>query len=513
MAKTRTSDNVEPMDHIFLDIVKFSRKHVDAQVHVVNALRDIVLQELRSNRIDGGQVIYLPTGDGICICLRKHKLKKPVFDLHMRLACSILNRVDAHNRRQTGKKSERKFEVRVGINSHDDVVVKDVNGNDNVAGAGINEAQRVMSFGDGGHLMVSTTVHHVLGQWEEYSRVFRRYEFRDKHGNAHVVYQYVKRGLKGLRTNEPRLAKVQPVVSSAQGYRADEWAGIDSLQIERDVQHELQTIITRIHEFFGRNEVMKLLAIQFRLKHETGVLADLRSQQPAINLPIRNAHIYKRYVFGRIIDMLKPGYTYSTFSSMDFWSGDSPKESIRKFVHHNKLRAASGTMIRRVILVEPELFEQATCDIKRASALLDVYDKLNDQDVNDNVHLAAKNTKPDAATIAELTSANLLNLFLIKTEAVQGLVETLMDQNLPNAYITGDGQRMLVRVQNTGKEDVVATIHLEFPKDAAAFDDHTRVFARVVGVAAKNNQVFLEKVEELRTKLPVWKAEKKKLRG
>lgn len=512
MAKKRTAYDVEPIDHIFLDIVRFSGKHVDAQVHVVNALRDIVKRELRSKRIDANQVIYLPTGDGICICLRKHRLSKPILDLHISIALSILAQIDAHNRGLRGKSNPRKFQVRIGINSHDDVVVTDVNANENVAGAGINEAQRIMSFGDGGHLMVSDSVHRALEPWEKYARTFKRHEFRDKHDKLHTAYQYVKRGCKGLITTEPVLAKTERVVASDRTYRVNEWAGPNSLQIERDVQHELQTIITQVHEFFGRNEVMKLLAMQFRLKHETGVLADLRSQQPAINLPIRNAHIYKRYVFGRIIDMLKPGYTYSTFSTMDFWSGDSPKESIRKFVHHNKLRASAGTTIRRLILVDPELFEQSTCDLKKASALLHVFDKLKDQEVNDNLRLAEMKSLPDAATIKELTSAGFLNLFVIKNEAVEDQVQTLLDKNLPNAYITGEDQRMLVRVQNTGKEDVVATIHLEFPRDTVAFDDHTRVFARVAAIAAKNNLQFLEKLEILRTHLSAWKADRKKRR-
>src|SRR5207253_11272868 len=61
-------------------------------------------------------------------------------------------------------KSKPHLQLRMGIHSGPVYRVADVNANANVAGGGINMAQRVMDCGDAGHILVSKTVADVLGQ-------------------------------------------------------------------------------------------------------------------------------------------------------------------------------------------------------------------------------------------------------------------------------------------------------------------------------------------------------------
>ena len=66
-------------------------------------------------------------------------------------------------------KSHPEMRVRMGIHSGPVSEVKDVTGRTNIAGAGINMAQRVMDCGDAGHILVSDRVAGDLGRYREWS--------------------------------------------------------------------------------------------------------------------------------------------------------------------------------------------------------------------------------------------------------------------------------------------------------------------------------------------------------
>ena len=86
-----------------------------------------------------GAVVRTPTGDGMAITF---------FDdcsSPLRCAMELAQKIDA----------QRTFAVRMGIHTGEVVRQLDVNANTNVSGDGINIAQRVMDFGDGGHILMS----------------------------------------------------------------------------------------------------------------------------------------------------------------------------------------------------------------------------------------------------------------------------------------------------------------------------------------------------------------------
>lgn len=194
--------------YVFLDVVGFSRRTVDDQSYVVGALngmvRDALAAATRAREVAKRQVILLPTGDGICIALVN--LSSP--DLHVRLALDILGRIQAHN--AGVDKRERAFEVRVGLNSNHDNRVTDINNRRNIAGAGINTAQRIMSMADGGQVLLGAGDVSALAQRDGYTDAFREYLATVKHGVKIPVYQLVSPN-PGLNVDEPsQLSRFKP---------------------------------------------------------------------------------------------------------------------------------------------------------------------------------------------------------------------------------------------------------------------------------------------------------------
>lgn len=193
-----------PAKYIFLDVVGFThQRSVEAQSEIVAVLNSIVRTSTRS--IDASDLILLPTGDGMCICLIG---REGLYDLHMQVALDIVSRISSHNKKQ--QDPMRQFQARVGINANVDNLVTDVNGRRNVAGAGINLAQRVMSTADGNQIAVGQPVYETLVQREKYLKAFRSYNAIIKHGAVLPVHQFVEEGHSGLDTQIPSQFKVQP---------------------------------------------------------------------------------------------------------------------------------------------------------------------------------------------------------------------------------------------------------------------------------------------------------------
>lgn len=142
---------------------------------------------------------YLPTGDGICIGIFGDQSD---FDAHIRLALHVLDDVERHN--ASAEDEMRRFQVRVGLNENTDNVVTDINGEENLAGAGINTAQRVMSFADGSQVLVSASVHETLRHREKYMEGFRQLRGVAKHGVTMSVFQFVD-DHPGLSTEIPAI--------------------------------------------------------------------------------------------------------------------------------------------------------------------------------------------------------------------------------------------------------------------------------------------------------------------
>src|SRR5512133_409741 len=125
---------------LFLDIVGYSKLLADEQKELVQELNQIVreTEQFRAAEAEG-KLTRLPTGDGMVLVFTSNP-EAPV-----ECALEISKALHSHP----------KLKVRMGIHSGPVNPVADVNDQSNLLGAGINVAQRVMSCGDAGHILLS----------------------------------------------------------------------------------------------------------------------------------------------------------------------------------------------------------------------------------------------------------------------------------------------------------------------------------------------------------------------
>ncbi len=163
------------MAHVlFVDIVAYSRMPMDEQKRSLRILQDKVRSTAEFTKAQAkNQLIRLPTGDGMAL----------VFfgDPEAPVRCAFeLSRA---------LRQESSFQLRMGIHTGPVYRVADINANRNVAGGGINIAQRVMDCGDAGHILVSGAVAEVLTQVSTWNRSLHDLgEAEVKHGDRVRIY-------------------------------------------------------------------------------------------------------------------------------------------------------------------------------------------------------------------------------------------------------------------------------------------------------------------------------------
>src|SRR2546426_1218681 len=153
---------------LFIDIVGYSKLLINEQSEQIQTLKEIVrgTEQFRLAEAEG-KLLRLPTGDGGALVFRNSP-EAPVL-CALEISKELKNQSDLH--------------VRMGIHSGPVNEVTDLNEQANIAGAGINIAQRVMDCGDAGHILLSK---HVAEDLEHYPR-WRTYlhdlgECEVKHG-------------------------------------------------------------------------------------------------------------------------------------------------------------------------------------------------------------------------------------------------------------------------------------------------------------------------------------------
>lgn len=196
-----------PAKYIFLDVVGFTRnRSVEAQSDIVELLNSLVSSCLSEYDLSEDKRILLPTGDGLCVALLN--IEDP-YDIHILLALDVLEALSKHNS-DPELDEMRKFKIRIGISANTDNLVTDINGNPNIAGRGINEAQRVMDTADGGQILISQAVYNTLRDREKYMDSFAHYSTKVKHGEQLIVYQLKMENTLGLNSEIPIVFRSPP---------------------------------------------------------------------------------------------------------------------------------------------------------------------------------------------------------------------------------------------------------------------------------------------------------------
>jgi TolB-like protein/Tfp pilus assembly protein PilF len=134
---------------LFIDIVGYSKLLLKPQSELLGELNEIVsgTNEFRQAE-SAGKLIRLPTGDGMALVFRTNP------EAPAECAVEIAQTLKSHP----------PIQLRMGIHSGPVNEVVDVNQRANIAGAGINMAQRVMDCGDAGHILLSKHVAEDLEQ-------------------------------------------------------------------------------------------------------------------------------------------------------------------------------------------------------------------------------------------------------------------------------------------------------------------------------------------------------------
>jgi CHASE2 domain-containing sensor protein/class 3 adenylate cyclase len=174
------SDQLQPdgdlaIAHVlFIDIVGYSKLATDQQKDVVQQLNRYVRDSEQFRRADtAGKLIRMPTGDGVALAF----FTSP--DAPVRCAIEISKAV----------RNSPALHLRMGIHSGPVDQLSDVNERSNLAGTGINIAQRIMNCGDAGHILLSQRVADDLIEYTRWrSQLHELGEVKVKHGVGISVF-------------------------------------------------------------------------------------------------------------------------------------------------------------------------------------------------------------------------------------------------------------------------------------------------------------------------------------
>ena len=153
---------------LLIDIVGYSKLLINEQRERLQALNETVRSTAQFQSSDASRMLVrFPTGDGMALIFRD-SMEAPV-------RCALET--------SQALRSHPEIQVRMGIHSGPVSEVADVNERANIAGAGINIAQRVLDCGDTGHILLSKRVAEDLGQYRHWQPYLHQLgECEVKHG-------------------------------------------------------------------------------------------------------------------------------------------------------------------------------------------------------------------------------------------------------------------------------------------------------------------------------------------
>src|SRR5438067_1182427 len=177
MSEINKQAELEIAHVLLIDVVGYSKLLVNEQIELLQDLSQIVRSsECFQAAETKGKLIRVPTGDGMAL-LFFHSPEEPV-----RCALEISRTLQGYPH----------IQLRMGVHSGPVNQVTDVNDKTNIAGPGLNVAQRVMDCGDAGHILLSGHIAEDLTQyrhWQPYLHDLG--ECQVKHGlRLHLVNLY-----------------------------------------------------------------------------------------------------------------------------------------------------------------------------------------------------------------------------------------------------------------------------------------------------------------------------------
>jgi class 3 adenylate cyclase len=184
---------------VFMDIVSYSKQSVQLQMKWKERFNQYLAEAIRDvPEIDR---VILDTGDGAALCFLGDPEAAMFSALKLRTAF-LHDEIE----QQPG------LRVRIGVNLGPVKLVRDINGNLNAIGDGINVAQRVMNFAVENQVLVSRSYYEVVSCLSDSYNALFRYEGvrKDKHVREHSVYELVAPGSAGSAPAQPPPVPVEP---------------------------------------------------------------------------------------------------------------------------------------------------------------------------------------------------------------------------------------------------------------------------------------------------------------
>src|SRR5881409_1266321 len=166
---------------LLIDVVGYSKLLVNEQIELLQELKQIVRSSESFHAAEArGELIRVPTGDGMALVFF-HSPEEPA-----RCALEISKALQDHPTMQ----------LRMGVHSGPVNRVTDVNEKTNIAGSGINVAQRVLDCGDAGHILLSAHVAEDLAEYRHWqSHLHDLGECEVKYGLRLHLFNLYKDGL------------------------------------------------------------------------------------------------------------------------------------------------------------------------------------------------------------------------------------------------------------------------------------------------------------------------------
>jgi TolB-like protein/class 3 adenylate cyclase len=193
---------------LLIDVVGYSKLLVNEQIELLQKLNQIVRStECFRAAEASGELIRVPTGDGMALVFF-HSPEEPV-----RCALEVTEALRDHP----------SIRLRMGVHSGPVNRIIDVNEKTNVAGAGINVAQRVLDCGDAGHILLSAHVAEDLRQYRHWQSCLQDLgECEAKYGLRLHLFNLCKDGLGNPQVPEKLRRGKRKTVSAVPGRRLAE---------------------------------------------------------------------------------------------------------------------------------------------------------------------------------------------------------------------------------------------------------------------------------------------------
>src|SRR4051794_1386725 len=420
MADEQKAQRLEIAHVLFMDIVGYSKLLTDEQSEALQELNQIVRNtEAAREAQAAGALTILPTGDGMALVFTG-SVEEPV-ECALEISRAL--------------RAQPSLPVRMGIHSGPIHQVKDANGRENIAGIGINIAQRVMDCGDAGHILVSKRVADDLAQrrrWQAYLHELGDVEV--KHG---VVVSLVNLYAETIGNPTPptRLGKARGSILDSRGGTRK---GLSPLALAIFVVAVLLLALATVSVIFAP-AIMRTLD-----QRRSAALP-----QPTATAPPSLAETIQSAVAKQITDELQGELSRKKKPAVQPTPADSaiPEKSIAVLPFDNLsrdpdnayfcegvqdeilTRLAKIADLKVISRTSTQRFKSAPSDLREIAKQLGVMhilegsvQKANDQ-VRVNVQLI--NAMTDAHLWAETYDRKLIDIFSVESEIAKAIADTL----------------------------------------------------------------------------------------